>query len=337
MKQFKKIGLIALAAAAFLGCEKDKPITPEMALTPVYVESGRIQNDSLFVSNRPFDADDTAVGMIDSTDCATINGYADKEGWIYVFEGGRPPQRALNDSDYDRFKYLTEANWQNDYVYNLKLDAEICTIAASFKIYVREKGDYQRQKAVIYNTNVYRFKNRYVVEDYSLMLDRHEYLHPSEGSKLQFDYIAEKSREQFSIRVESSTLKMNTTLGTIDFVNSLPTPAGITDKIYVTHNSGFPVYRFRHVLFQYTAIDIRNFFGDSRTTRVRADLRNIWTEADTESKRNFKRYLNTVIANHLEPTVTGYSCSSCSASSRSLRVTSTLNSPPLPELTGTFQ
>jgi hypothetical protein len=155
-----------------------------MALTPVYVESGAIQADTLFVTNGPFDANQHAIGLIGSTDCAkTTNGYVDKTGWVYVFEGGRPPQKALKDSDFDRFKYLTEANWQNDEVYNLKLDAEICVLPAEYKIYLREDGDYQRQTAVIYNTNVYRFKNRYIIENYKNFLDYHEFIRPDEASK----------------------------------------------------------------------------------------------------------------------------------------------------------
>ncbi|MFT6205799.1 MAG: hypothetical protein ACJAZY_002255 [Spirosomataceae bacterium] len=74
---------------------------------------------------------------------------------------------------------LKTANWQNDKVYKLLYDAEICVVPAVFKIYLREKGVYQRQKATVYSTTVYRFKNWYVVEDYESLLTYHEYLRPN--------------------------------------------------------------------------------------------------------------------------------------------------------------
>lgn len=317
MRQFKKIGLILIATATFLGCKKDKPITPEMALTPVYVESGTI-NDSVFVSNGPFDAAYNAIGMIDSTNCATTtNGYADKTGWVYVFEGGRPPQKALNDSEYDRFKCLTDANWQKDYVYNLKLDAEICTIPTEYKIYLREKGDYQRETAVIYNTNVYRFKNRYIIEDYKGFLNYHEYLRPNEPSG-DFFAILNLSKTEYD-----ATFNGRPFSGIITYGGAAGIPFTTlrqTDKITFISNTNQNVkFRLRHVYVRHSTATVREFFEGNR---VRKDFERVVTN------NGWSAYLNEEMKNYLEPVVDGYDCTSCAT--KPARIGAFLNSPPLP-------
>lgn len=325
MKQLKKLGLIALATATFLGCKKDKPITPAMALTPVYVESGEIKNDTLYLTNGAFDANQPALGLIDSTNCVrTINGYVDKTGWVYVFEGGKVPTKALKETEFSRFESLTNANWQNDKLYNLKLDAEICAIKAEWKLYIREKGDYQRQKAVIYNTNVYRFKNRYIIEDYKNFLDYHEYLRPAAKSPDLFQEL-KLSREQYRATFNGAAFNGTTNYAATGVAF---TPLGQTDKIYFDNISGGNVrYRFRHVYIKHSPAIIRDFFDGNR---VKPEYRRGTEEANKNNK--WFNYLKTLQAKYVEPGTKGYECTACgSAKARKINAES-LDSPPLPKI-----
>ncbi|UBM58200.1 hypothetical protein LAG90_15445 [Marinilongibacter aquaticus] len=171
-------GLIALYSLV-LACSENGGsfLSPQKTLTKVYVDSGKLTGNTNFISSNAFNASDPALGSIDSSGCAkSFNAYLDSEGYLYIFEGSEVPAKFEALSLEEKSKELDAASWKQDYVYTLKNDAEICIDEANWTYYVREKGEYPRELAEIGGNKVYRYWNRYIIEDYSKLLQDHEYL-----------------------------------------------------------------------------------------------------------------------------------------------------------------
>lgn len=314
--------LLLITSVTMQSCGIFCKLTSNVSLKEAYVESGYFKDSVTFESTGAFVSIDSVIGMIDTTTCATPNSYLDETGWVYVFEGGAIPHNILRDSKYRRSIALKTANWQDDKVYKLPYDAEICVVPRIFKIYLREKGDYQRQKAFVYGTTVYRFKNRYVIEDYGGLLTYHEYLRPNASPPNLFTALNLSSTDY------QATFNGTAFNGLIDY-NTIPyTPAGTTDKIRFNKSFGSNgvSYRLRHVYIKHQPDTIAKYFNGDR----------VKSQFGRSQERNNKRmnpwfiYLNGLFSSYLEPVIKGYQCTNCTGNIVSRSIPNGLDSPPLP-------
>jgi hypothetical protein len=306
----KTLRLFTITITAFilvLSC-KDKPITPEMKLTKVYVESGNLDAaGTTFTSSGAFKAPDKAVGSIDST-CSNSNGYTDTKKNIYVFEGGAVPKKIAKLSAYTLYQCFTEAKWTDSGIYNLPNDAQICV---NFPlIYFRLKGNYPRQVATIKGEKVYRFQNNYFIENYTPFSDYHLQIRTTTNS---IDLIKAYNLSSKNYIIESSRpdLIIDPLTGIIDFSRSKNTPLKTMDKITIKSNNNGQSYRLRSLYITHNATILRQFFRNGTVI----------------NKTEWNTYLiKTLLPQYNESIIEGYKCTSCTAPTPKRE----LDSPPEP-------
>ncbi|AWW00483.1 hypothetical protein [Arcticibacterium luteifluviistationis] len=307
MKSIKLLFLIITAALAFQACRVNKPITSEMKLTEVYVESGNINPSTLnFSSNGHFNSSHSVIGLIDSTaDCVNSNGYMAKDNYVYVFEGGAIPNKIIKMGPFLRYLFFKKARWTNNYNYNLPFDAEICKDEPNKHYYFRLAGNTLRQEATIRGEKVYRFKEDIVEENYTEILNTMKFL-KDRKSPINYHSLLRLNPSVFKMESTRPGLIVNTDSGTIDLSNSSETPLGSVDKIlFKSNNPRIKSFRFRTIYKQLNP-QIQNRYFDQN--------------GDVIDFSAWLSYLQgNVFLKYNEKTVKGYTCLKCSHNNPSIR------------------
>jgi hypothetical protein len=308
MKKLNFSLLMILSFTFLLACDEK----PDLKLKRAFVETGSISKDtSFFISNDAFKVRDSAIGTVDTVVCGenTFNGYTTPNEVVYVFAGGKIPAEVDKLKPKDLSDKLQSINWNDDYTYNLLRDAEFCMDFKKFQYYIREAGKTKRQKATLLpGITVYRFKNLTYLEDYNKYIHAHCYLR---NQKKEVNYFeANKiTNAKYNVSTTSSTLKVDTTTGLINYGSSLPTIMGRTDKVYLLPKIGVgQKYRFRVVYLKHNAVIIRRYFTTNNNELYSSDnkIQVEWTQKLNES----------IIPKYLEKTIRGYKCVKCKPESK---------------------
>jgi hypothetical protein len=324
MKKIRFMLSMAILPLLLVNCKVTKPSIKNCTLKAVSVESGNITNSN-YVKNPTggFHISDNAMGRITpiiglsriNTDvtCPPNNAYQDPQGNVYIFEENKIPENITQTAEKVVCNLLNKANWTREKTYSLDLDAEICVDQMNFTIYMREKGEYPIYSAVINGHKIYKYYNRFVVEDYKNFLRFHEYLRPNMPTENLFDRI-ELDQTKFTMRYNNTLIPS----GKLDYNTLAPTAADKTDKIYFESisPSNFS-YRVRHIYVKHADSTLKKYFCENqsncnldRVTQVNCNFQrdeNIFTNS-TSNNEWFNYLNNKVFPGHLEPTIKGFEC-----------------------------
>jgi hypothetical protein len=308
----------------FNNCTANKTLLNECNIHEVYVESGNIKETNFSKNASPgFSISDNAMGRISpiigpkridlKSDCPPNNAYQDKQGYVYIFKENNIPEDIKKMPENILCGVFSKAKWTLAKTYQLDYDAEICVDQLNSTIYMREKGDYPIYTATIKNHTIYKYYNRFIVEDYKNFLRFHEYLRPNMPSENLFARI-DLDQNKFTMRYNSVRIPS----GKLDYKTLEPTASEATDKIYFEsiRPSNFS-YRIQHIYLKHSDETLKEYFCLNQSncnldlvTQVNCEFQrdeNIFTNENSNNK--WFDYLNKkIFPSYLEKTIKGFEC-----------------------------
>jgi hypothetical protein len=154
-------------------------------LVPAYITTGGTNNSLIHpftpIGERPFSQKDTAIVKVDTTSAVQpfANGYVKPTDRfdslvVYVFEGGKIPQKIRNTKESKLLPELDGLKWEKDYEYVLNCDEEIGKVYGHRIFFLRLKGKTTRFKSTIKGQNVWRFSYTFWIEDLQTFINFNE-------------------------------------------------------------------------------------------------------------------------------------------------------------------